>query len=468
LMSTEIDVVLTDLDLRAGDAAESANADIQQAEESARRLGELERRVESLVGLSGPLPRTIAGTSHPRSRAVSPESEEPDWGQLVADARTRLARRGVSSYSLDVLLDDQSLARIERRFSGEFRMRTQLDRYDVVAMASAGVIAGLVDFFFVRIPADMTYPLSSGLSQQGSPLTDWLHSQSVPHAQGPFSNWAKVAYDRVNLSGTGSSIPGFNAKTHRFLTPGHDPLLGFVFGILDICHGGMTAINNGTLIYVPGTRPPVQNPLEILLLQVAHLISDASTDMGIPTPGWTAFGLADFGSFSSDNLTVAQVAKNMYLKGYDLRHFITQTLSVAAAELTLHAYWYAREALDPDWAAQVERESGLLDINSALEDRHGIRRLGSHPRYQAMALGTHTIGAAANAGKIALVQGNPLALNYAQWARFLHAAYRYSTRFFIPPTRTLANAAWLNEVAIAGGWPALDWETPEAPRLAAG
>lgn len=94
-----------------------------------------------------------------------------------------------------------------------------------------------------------------------------------------------------------------------------------------------------------------------------------------------------------------------------------------------------------------------------------MRRLGSHPRYEALALGTHALGEAANAGKIALAQGKPLALNYAQWARFFQASFRFSKRFFTPPSKNVINAVWLNEVALAGGWPAFDWKLAGAPQL---
>jgi hypothetical protein len=187
--------------------------------------------------------------------------------------------------------------------------------------------------------------------------------------------------------------------------------------------------------------------------------------MGIPVPGWTALGAAHVGSIGPHDYTVAEVSRLMYLQGYDLRHFLTQNLSVAAAELTLHLYWFVREALDGDWAATVEREWAQRDLNSSLDDRGAVRRLGPHPRYEALALGTHALGAAANAGKIVLAQGNPLALNYAQWARFFQASFRFSKRFFTPPSKNLINTVWLNEVALDGGWPAFDWKLAGAPQL---
>lgn len=466
-MPTDIDVVLVDLDERIDAASAGVKTDIEAAESVEAKISSAERRVRALSEAIGTSDEQVA-----RLSAVPPEppqgllSEDPDldWAELVAEARQRVRTSGKEDAAIDDLISDNDVRDIERRLGGDFRIKTRLDRYDVAAMVLAGVVAGLVDFFFVRIPHDMTYPLGSGLAQEGSPLTKWLRDLKVPD-DNALAGLAKVAYDRVNLTGTGQEVAGLGPRTHRYHTLGHDPLLGFVFGVIDIQHGSMTAIDKtGQLKYIPGLAPPKKNPLEALTLQCVHSLSDVCTPMGIPAPAWTALGAAQFGSIGPKNRTVAEVSRWMYLNGYDLRHFLTQTLSVAAAELILHLYWFVREALDDDWAATVEREWAQRDLTSSLDDRGVVRRLGAHPRYEALALGTHALGAAANAGKIALSQGNPLALNYAQWARFFQASFRFSRRFFAPPGKNVINAVWLNEVALAGGWPTLDWTLPDAPQ----
>ena len=467
-MPADIDVVLMDLDQRTDDASEQMKTNIADTESVETSISSAERRAQALSDAIGVRAEPVT-----RLAAVSPEPTHPrsddlpdlDWAAVVRDARRRLQANGNEDATIDDLLPDDVVRDIERRLGGDFRIKTRLDRYDVAAMVVAGTVAGLTDFFFVRIPTDMTYPLRSGLTQEGSPITTWLRGLSVPHNE-KLSSWAKVGYDRVNLTDTGYKVDGLGGLTHRYQTLGHDPLLGLVFGVIDILRGRMTAIDrHGVLLYVPGMKAPVDNPLLALTIELAHLVSDMCTPMGIPPPGWTALGAAQVGSIGPDNLTVAQVAKLMYLRGYDLRHFLTQTLSVAAAELALHLYWFLREALDEDWAATVEREWALRDLTSSLDDRGTIRRLGLHPRYEALALGTHALGAAANAGKIAVAQGNPLALNYAQWVRFFQASFRFSKRFFAPPGENVMNAVWLNEVGLAGGWPALDWTLPGAPEL---
>jgi hypothetical protein len=45
--------------------------------------------------------------------------------------------------------------------------------------------------------------------------------------------------------------------------------------------------------------------------------------------------------------------------------------------------------------------------------------LASHPKYRAMLLMAHGMATLGNAGKVVLMQGNPLAINYAEWMAFV-------------------------------------------------
>jgi hypothetical protein len=46
-------------------------------------------------------------------------------------------------------------------------------------------------------------------------------------------------------------------------------------------------------------------------------------------------------------------------------------------------------------------------------------KLADNPKYRSMLLSAHAIASAANIGKVALQQGNPLAINYAEWLALL-------------------------------------------------
>jgi hypothetical protein len=178
--------------------------------------------------------------------------------------------------------------------------------------------------------------------------------------------------------------------------------------------------------------------------------------MGVPAPGWGLLGLAQVGSIGPNDDTIGEVARKMYLAGYDCRHFVTQSISVATVDLVLWIWFALRERLDPAWRGQVEQER-------AISGTTGVRH---HPRFEAMALGAHLIACAANAGKITLYGGSPYAFNYAQWLRFAHAAFRFSARYFASPSDQLTRRAETNADALSFGWPPIDFSSSEAPRLA--
>lgn len=274
-------------------------------------------------------------SSRPQTAVPAPLSQT--WQELRHEAERRLMTRGVdlNTIRVDALLDAGEVDSIERRFRGEFSLSTRLDGYDLAAAAAAGLVAALVDFLVVRIPTDIVY-LGQHV-QAGSPLTQWLHSLSIP-ADNWLAQYFKTSYD--TLKPAMSAIGGFGPKTHRLQTFGHDPFVGLVIGTIDIMRGGLTAIS---------------------------------------------------------------------------------------------------------------------DI--------GTQRTSAQPRFQALALAAHATASAANAGKVAIYQGNPLALNYAQWLRFFQAAFMVAQTKMRSPSEILRGYAGANGRALSEGWPATAVDDPQFPTL---
>lgn len=349
-----------------------------------------------------------------------------------------LGSRGVDPdrVCLDDLLDRSEVEAIEARFRSGFRIEAELDRYDITAAVIAGVGAALVDFLIVRIPTGMTY---AGDLQRGSPLTEWLRSFEVP-PDNRLASWFKTSYDRVG----GIDLDGFGPRTHRLQTFGHDPLLGLLFGTIDVLRGGLTGVSrDGVVTYVAGTGQAIENPIVAFTTVVMHMLSDVATRMGLPPPGWTLTHALQFGSFGEKDRTVAELARFMYLKGFDSRHFLTMGTSVAAAELILRAYVGLRRHFERGYDEAFVRVGEVAGA-------HGV---GSNPRYVAMSLAAHGIAAAANAGKIAAHGGNPLAFNYALWLQFVRRLFNWITLKLRSPTDVLLGYAGSNERALLrGAW----------------
>lgn len=337
-----------------------------------------------------------------------------DWSRFVTSCRAYTVQ-----HEIDPLLPYESfLAKsdLAKLRAESYEAQYKWDVWDYVAVGSCGVLAALIDYFLVRIPRTINY--EGHLRHEGSPLTEWLRKYDTRETGQKFrddwfARWAreceqraKVPYDRQKaiFGGSFEHIDGMGGRTHRFQSLGHDPILGFLFGILDILAGTVTGFSYDRILkqhrWVRGEVPSNVNPiglLEALLLHLQHLVSDVATPHGLPAPLLALAQALNVGSFGKKGRTVAELARWMYMNGYDLRHFLVGGLGPGLIEMLLRAFIMIRHFA-------LHGETKFL--------------LGSHPKYRLMLLCAHGVAAAANAGKVALYQGNPLAINEAQWLAF--------------------------------------------------
>lgn len=343
-----------------------------------------------------------------------------NWDDFVRQTRVFALSEGLDPLApFDTMLTKEDFKRLK---SESYEASLSWDRLDYLFVFTSGVLAALSDSLLVRIPKTMR--LGEYAGQKGSPLTEWLKQYDTRsgHSEGRFADWArhlekvcKTPYDRqsILIGEDAVHIPGMTGKSHRFQSLGHDPALGFVFGVLDIMRGTITGFSYehlaGTHSLMSGAienslRMPHSNGdltvgfIEALLRHIGHLLSDVATPMGLPAPFMTLFQAFNFGSFGEKDRTIAQVARWMYLNGYDFRHFLVSGVTPAIIEIVLRAYIMVRHYSE-----------------------HGETKfmVAQSPKYRSMLLTSHSVAAAANAGKVALYQGNPLALNQAEWMAFL-------------------------------------------------
>lgn len=293
-----------------------------------------------------------------------------------------------------------------------------LTKLEYVLVGLTGSIASIIDFMVVRVPKDMVY--MAEFRQKGSGFTKWLKSLGI-NEEGklnPFLNWTektcKVPYD-LSIN---KSIPGFNPKTHRLLNLSHDPLFGLIFGVFDILNGSMTAIDITGKIHILKTYDLfLGDKIFAPLLWLGHIVSDICTSMGIPIPGWGFLQLMRFGSFGPRDRTIADISRFMYLKGYDLRHFITMSIPVAVIEIIIRAYHYISSLSDKK---SVRPKLGNTILDSDLE------RVQNNLKLHKMLFIAHSIAASGNAIKVFSYGGNPLAINLPQWIMFIKESIKIS------------------------------------------
>ena len=328
-----------------------------------------------------------------------------NWKQFVNESLIYCTSNNIdSTLPYESFLNEKNLQQLK---SESYINQYKWDNWDYIFVGTAGVLASLTDYFLVKIPRTINY---SGTLQEGSPITEFLKNQINSENSGTwFSDFAKrmeksckVPYDTVN-----NGLDGMTGRTHRLQSLGHDPVLGFIFGIIDIYRGTLTGFSydalskTHTLKVKTISEKQSINLIESFLLQIGHLISDVGTKMGIQPPFFTLFQDINFTSpFSQKNRTIGEIARWMYLNGFDLRHFITQGITPTTIELILRTYIMIKHY----------QENGNVKFD-----------LASNPKYRSMLLSSHAIASAGNIGKIILMQGNPLAINYAEWL----ALFRY-------------------------------------------
>jgi hypothetical protein len=388
------------------------------------------------------------GDTNAVARARPAVESQTNWDDLVQLSKTNPRSRGIDPEALEWedLLDAETIRRINQRFNSSFVDKICLDSYDLCAAVAAGLIGALADFLVVRIPKSIDYV---GNLQRGSPLSTFLRDQSVPH-----DNWlgryCKASFDRV------ADVPtsGFSPSTHRLQTFAHDPLLGPVVGVIDILRGGMTTVSrDGQVAFIPG-GPAQYNVLSAMTTEVLHLMSDVFTPMGVPAPLWSLGPLADFGALGPDDQTIGELARGMYVDGYDFRHFLTMSTSVAAVGYVLRGYFFLRRRFDEEYGRLIQAESSSGTVDSR-----------NHPRMRSMELVGHLVATAANAGKASVYGGNPLAINYAQWLLFISSSFAFMGSYDLNTSNVLAKHTERNLRMLYEGWENPVFSEPDFPTI---
>ncbi|RRR74021.1 MAG: hypothetical protein EI684_07930 [Candidatus Viridilinea halotolerans] len=341
------------------------------------------------------IPRLYAARYAALERTIT-QRRRHDWPALVRSSQAYLLANGVDPLTAyDALLTPADLQRLRNE---AYDAQLRWDAWDYTLVGVSGLLAALTDVLLVGTP-------------QTSPLTMWIKRYNSNTADDWFGRWARslektcsVPYD-AQVAFDGTRIPGMTGRSHRPQSLGHDPVLGFVFGVLDILRGTVSGFSYDHLqgrhswIVLPSANPTSEtNLISAILRHLGHLISDVATPQGLPAPLLSLFQGINAGSIGPKGRNIGQVARWMYLNGYDLRHFLVGGLTPAVIEIVLRAGIMLRHY------AEHGEVTFTFDQNA---------------KYRTMLLSAHGIAAMANGGKVALLQGNPLAINLAQWYAFI-------------------------------------------------
>lgn len=279
-------------------------------------------------------------------------------------------------------------------------------------MSVAGLVGAAVDILLVGIPQKTP----DGL--KGGPLSNYVRDyfdKKFPEEEMQKlanSKVSKVPYDAQDNRHTTIRVEGLSAYYHRLLQLGHDPLLGFVFGVADILTGRMTTIDKaGNIVSQVMENYADRKESDIfaaLAKQVIHFKSDVTTSMGLPVPLMSLFNLLQFGSIGEEEQTIAEIVQGMYYEGYDFIHFCSMSIPAMLVEVIVRLGY------------SIKRIKEGHEIKDAIP--FSLNR-EKHPKLATMLFIAHAGATAANAGKVYFTH-NPVAINYPQWIAF--AKYTYS------------------------------------------
>ena len=324
------------------------------------------------------------------------------------------------AYPEDAHLDDILTAGdwkiVDKRIAAyikDFNARYALDGWDYAIAGGCGLFAAMLDLLFVKAPA--------------KPTTEW-----TKEVDGVFNKWVQQGFNsllppdiskelgRLNTIGGADSstvaqllgaLPGtLNPMNHRLRSLSHDPILGFLFGVLDMQRGTCTVIENGGLNIYQTTKEPVDGSLFQLLGRLfGHLLSDVNAPsakgnrgMGLPAP-FMGF-LRMFDSLPVGDSDLGKQIEYMYVKGYDFRQFVVTSIPVLIMEVMMRVFYAVK---------QVKHAGAPL--GEALMDTMPMKM---NPRFRMMLAMAYGTVASVNGAKVYITK-DILNLNYAAWLGFI-------------------------------------------------
>jgi hypothetical protein len=294
----------------------------------------------------------------------------------------------------------------------EFNAVHRLDKIDIIIPAVAGILGGSIDCLLGGFAK-----MESGKSVPGTLsnfVQDLFDKALPPEKIKELEALAKTTYDAQDNRNTTIYVDTLSSYFHRFLQLGHDPILAFIFGVLDMLRGTMTTIDYkgkfAIQIMENYSDRKAANLFEAIAKVFLHMLSDVNTPAGLPVPFMALFNKLQIGSIGGEKLNIAEVVKSMYGQGYDFRHFCSMSVPVMIIEVIVRISYF------------------LKRLNEGHSFKDAIPVCLNHekkPKLGTMLFIAHSAGAAINTGKIAFTK-NPLDINYVQWLSFA----RYSVKQF--------------------------------------
>ena len=330
-----------------------------------------------------------------------------DWETIYDEAEAEFPEDAC----LDDILSSDDWEVVNRRIAAyikDFNARYALDRWDYAIAGGCGLFAAMLDLLFVKAPAKPTTKWTKevdGVFNSG--VQRAFNRLLPPDVSKELSKWTIGGADSSTVAGLRGAQPRtLNPMNHRLRSLAHDPILGFLCGVLDMKRGTCTVVGSDGLMKIHPTRQgSVDGGLFPLLGRLfGHLLSDVNAPspnsnrgMGLPAPFMGILRMFDSLPAGSD---LGKQIEYMYVKGYDLRQFAATSIPVLIMEVMMRVFYAVK---------QVKLAGSPL--GEAVIDTIPLKM---NPRFRMMLAMAYGTVAAVNGGKVYITK-DILNLNYAAW-----------------------------------------------------
>ncbi len=292
---------------------------------------------------------------------------------------------------------------LQKRIDDEFALKNaNCDKYDYMIAGTCGVIGGLIDILFVRVPGDsklgnITDELANKITETFASFLGWDEEKAIKRGSNPTASAIgylegkfKVNYDQATTYETGGAVKNLSMKNHHLKSLAHSPdLIGLFFSILNQFTSTSTFVSNGEIITINTKTFELQGGNFIAKIfcgfanWFGHIMSDwagssgsvgqGNRGTGVPMPFYNLFQLMNFGRFGEkDRETFAIVASKVFEQGYDLRHGMAMAIPVVITELLIRfmyimkSYYYHEKT----WEDSLPK-GGVPEVRRMLLVGHG-------------------------------------------------------------------------------------------------
>ncbi|PKQ77606.1 hypothetical protein AOX56_16615 [Aeromonas sobria] len=270
----------------------------------------------------------------------------------------------------DIVLNEMSARELEldkqlSKIEEDVKVGSECDKWDYLFAASSGVLAGLIDSFFVGSPSDSSLltkadSIMDSLVENFAKLNGWKGpkngSNSTKSAIAFLERTFKVSYDHQH----GKIVNDFMRMTpsnHHLKSLAHSPSpIGLIFSIIDQFRGTATFIDNGQLITVTAESKLQGNTVLSKIFcafinWIGHIMSDISGSSGgksrgtgVPIPFYELLQIINIGSFEhkGEKLSFADISVKVFEQGYDARFGMVQAVPVFMVELFTRVFCIIR------------------------------------------------------------------------------------------------------------------------------